>query len=94
MTRMSREFSLVLLGAGVLTAGYIWWPEQDYQKRADEQAARRVGGDTTGSRGTVLIWVHSSGGSYSTTGRSAAMASVSRGGFGSTGGRVSGGGGG
>jgi hypothetical protein len=99
MTRMSREFSLVLLGAGVLTAGYFLWPEQDYQKEADKQAARRVGanGNVNGTRsgGAVLIWVHSSGGSYSATGgRSAAMASVSRGGFGAIGGRVSGGGGG
>jgi hypothetical protein len=95
MTRMSREFSLVLLGAGVLTAGYFMWPEQDFQKRADEQAARRVGGQPTRTGGHVLVFIHSSGGSHSVTGtRSAAMASVSRGGFGAIGGRVSGGGGG
>ena len=34
MTRMSREFSLVLLGAGLLTAGYFAWPEQDFERRA------------------------------------------------------------
>ena len=97
MTRMSREFSLVLLGAGVLTAGYFMWPEQDFQKRAEEQAANRVGGNANGrtrSGGGMLIFVSHGGGSYSTTGtRSSAMASVSRGGFGSIGGRVSGGGG-
>ena len=38
MTRMSREFSLVLLGAGLLTAGYFMWPEKDFEKRAEEQA--------------------------------------------------------
>jgi len=98
MTRMSREFSLVLLGAGVLTAGYFMWPEQDFEKRAEEQAQARVGGQRrAGSGGHVLIFVHSSGGgaySRTGTGRSAAMASVSRGGFGAIGGRVSGGGGG
>jgi hypothetical protein len=93
MTRMTREFSLVLLGAGVLTAGYFMWPEQDFQKRSEEQAARRVGGNGgTRSGGHMLIFVHSGGGSYSTTGgRSAAMASVSRGGFGAVGARVGGG---
>jgi hypothetical protein len=91
MTRMTREFSLVLLGAGVLTAGYFMWPEQDFQKRSEEQAARRVGGNGgTRSGGHVLIFVHSGGGYHSTTGRSAAMASVSRGGFGAVGGRVGG----
>ena len=30
MTRMSREFSLVLLGAGLLTAGYFMWPETGF----------------------------------------------------------------
>jgi hypothetical protein len=92
MTRMTREFSLVLLGAGVLTAGYFLWPEQDFEKRAEEQARQRVGGR---SGGPMLLFLHTGGGSRSVTGgRGAAMASVSRGGFGSIGGRVSGGGGG
>src|SRR5262245_52947609 len=38
MTRMSREFTLVLLGAGVLTAGYFLWPEDDPARKANEQA--------------------------------------------------------
>jgi hypothetical protein len=93
MTRMSREFSLVLLGAGVLTAGYFMWPEPDFEKRAEEQARQRVGGRTGGG---MLVFIHTGGGgAYSTTGgRGATMASVSRGGFGGIGGRVSGGGGG
>lgn len=95
MTRMSREFSLVLLGAGILSAGYLAWPEEDLQKTAEAQAARRVGGRPTSSGGHFLVFIHTSGGSHSVTGtRSAAMASVSRGGFGAVGGRVSGGGGG
>jgi hypothetical protein len=89
---MSREFSLVLLGAGVLTAGYFMWPEQDFEKRADEQAANRVGGNgQRRSGGGTLIFIHSST-SHSVAGRSPAMASVSRGGFGVSGGRISGGG--
>lgn len=91
MTRMSREFSLVLLGAGLLTAGYFAWPEPDFEKRAEEQAGRRVG-----SRGGHFLFIgHFGGGSGSVTGggRSAAFASVSKGGLGSIGGRVAGGGG-
>ncbi|MCE9561207.1 MAG: hypothetical protein K8U57_04055 [Planctomycetes bacterium] len=93
MTRMSREFSLVLLGAGLLTAGYFAWPEPDFEKRADEQAARRTGTRTGGSH--ILFIGHFGGGSGSVSGggRSAAFASVSKGGLGSIGGRVSGGGG-
>ncbi|MBA4189570.1 MAG: hypothetical protein C0467_16415 [Planctomycetaceae bacterium] len=92
MTRMSREFSLVLLGTGLLTAGYFAWPEPDFEKRADEQAARRTGSRTGGSH---LIFIgHYGGGSGTVSGsRSAAFASVSKGGLGSIGGRVSGGGG-
>jgi len=93
MTRMTREFSLVLLGAGVLTAGYFMWPEQDYQKRAEEQARARVGGRGHASGGHMLFFVHTSGGSYASRGgsRSPAMAAVSSRGFGSTGARMGGG---
>lgn len=96
MTRMSREFSLVLLGAGLLTAGYYAWPEQDLGAKADEQAAQRTGGTRRSGGGFIFIG-HFGGASYSTTGggvRHSAMSSVSSRGFGSTGVRVSGGGGG
>jgi hypothetical protein len=95
MTRMSREFSLVLLGAGVLTAGYFMWPEKDFEKRAEEQAQNRVGGNQRRTGGGILFIGHFGGGGRTSVsgGRSPAMASVSRGGFGGTGGRVSGGGG-
>jgi hypothetical protein len=97
MTRMTREFTLVLLGAGLLTTGYFAWPEQDFDKRAEEQARKRVGGNANGGGTTtrtstfVYIGYHGTGGSTMTGGRSPAMASVSRGGFGSIGGRVGGG---
>ena len=96
MTRMSREFSLVLLGSGLLTAGYFMWPEQDFEKRAEEQARNRVGGQPRTGGGGFLIIGHYGGGSSAVSGGSrmgAGVASVSRGGFGSIGGRVSGGGG-
>jgi hypothetical protein len=89
---MSREFTLVLLGAGLLTAGYFAWPEQDFERHADEQAQQRVGGTRHRSGGVGFIYIgHFGGGSSSTPGRSPAMASVNRGGFGSIGGRTSGG---
>lgn len=96
MTRMSREFSLVLLGAGLLTAGYFMWPEKDFEKRAEEQAQNRVGGGRRTHGHVMFIGYFGGGGrsSVSGAGRSPAMASVSKGGFGSIGGRVSGGGGG
>ena len=90
MTRMSKEFSLVLLGAGLLTAGYFLWPEPDFEKRAEEQANRRVGSRHGGH--ILFIGRFGGGGSTAVTGgRPAAIGSVTRGGFGSIGGRVSGG---
>lgn len=86
MTRMSREFSLVLLGAGVLTAGYFLWPDEVLAKRAEQQGKQRVGGTGTTH---ALLWVHAGGGSAS-SGRAASLAGVSRGGFGSVGSRVGG----
>jgi hypothetical protein len=93
MTRMTREFSLVLLGAGLLTTGYFWWPEQDFEKRAEEQAQKRVGGGANGrSHGIGILYIgHFGGGSSSVGGRPPALASVNKAGFGSIGGRVGGG---
>jgi hypothetical protein len=97
MTRMTREFSLVLLGAGLLTTGYFAWPERDFEQRAEEQAQNRVGGNGNGNGGTRVhgpgfIYIgHFGGGTSSVSARSPAMASVSKGGFGSIGGRVGGG---
>ena len=91
MTRMSKEFSLVLLGAGLLTSGYFLWPEPDFQKRAEEQAGRRVGS----RHGHILFLGYFGRGGSSVAGsKPAAMGSVSRGGLGSIGSRVAGGSGG
>lgn len=90
MTRMTRELSLVLVGASLLTGGYFLWPEQDFEKRAEEQAERRVGGRSSG--GTHVVFISRYGGLSSASGvaRAPSMAGVSRGGLGGTGGRVGG----
>jgi len=89
---MSREFSLVLLGAGMLTTGYFLWPEQDLDAKANEQAEKRVGGGT--SRGHTFLWIHA-GGYGSTSPRmgsyTGSAGGVSRSGFGGTAARVGGG---
>ena len=91
MTRMSREFSLVLLGAGILTAGYFAAPspDEELQKKADEQAARRVGHDTTRHHyrtGVPLIlFLHSPGYAGGSSTRPNAMPSVNKGGIGGMG---------
>lgn len=90
MTRMGREFSLVLLGAGVLTAGYFAAPSpaDELEKKAEDQAAAQVGHDT--SRGTyrhggMFLFIHSPGYAGGYGSRSPAMPGVSRGGFGGIG---------
>ena len=96
MTRMSKEFSLVLLGAGILTAGYFMVPtaEEEMELKAEEQAAHRTG-HTTYHRthgGMFFLWVHSPGYAGHPSGRPAAYSSTSRaGGFGSIGKSMSGG---
>ena len=86
MTRMSREFSLVLLGAGILTAGYFAAPsrEDELEKKADEQAAKRVGHtDRTYHRSHgMFIFLHSPGYAGGSSARPASSPSVTRGGFG------------
>jgi hypothetical protein len=96
MTRMSKEFSLVLLGTGILTAGYFLAPtaEEEMEVKADEQAAQRTGHTNYrhGYGGAYFLWVHSSGYAGNTSGRPAAYSSTSRaGGFGSIGKSMSGG---
>ncbi|MSU80277.1 MAG: hypothetical protein EXS16_19570 [Gemmataceae bacterium] len=81
MTRMTKEFSLVLLGSGLLTTGYFLWPEDNLDKKANEQAAQQAGGARYRHRGFIPIFI--------TTPRFAGApmtsSSVSRSGFGTTG---------
>lgn len=92
MARMSREFSLVLLGAGLLTAGYFLMPEEDPIKLANDQA---TGGDGGGSRGRARVghvfFFYSSGTSRAFASSSRASPATSRGGFGRIGAGMSGG---
>ena len=82
MARMTREFSLVLLGAGILTAGYFFWPEDDLEAKANQQATQQVAGHGSVYRGGHLIYLHTGGLGVRS---SPASPSVSRGGFGSVG---------
>jgi hypothetical protein len=88
---MTRELTLVLLGAGVLTTGYLAAssPDDEVEKKAEEQAAKRTGHSTHGSHyrsGGMFIFVHSSGyaGPGTAPGKAAAPG-VNRGGFGGAG---------
>lgn len=95
MTRMGRELSLVLVGAGILTAGYFIAParEEELAAKEDELAADRVGESeeerTHRRHGhlPLLLFVHSRG--YAGAGTSAtsraSSPNVKRGGFGATG---------
>ncbi len=98
MARMSREFSLVLLGAGLLTAGYFL-PETDPAQRAADEvtdgptaSADSSSSTSTGSRRRVrpgfIILYHSTA-----TGpnRAFGTSSTVRGGFGRSGSRFVGG---
>ena len=99
MTRMSKEFTLVLLGSGILTAGYFTLPsaEEEMEEKAEEQAATRTGHSTSSYHhyrtGGLLLWVHSPGYAGHVSGRPAAFSPTTRsGGFGSVGRGFSGGG--
>lgn len=86
MARMSKEFTLVLMGAGILTAGYFLWPEEDVKAKEDQAAQQQVAGNgqarTHHGGGVFFLWL---GGSPGSGGRAPAMANISRGGFGSFG---------
>ena len=87
MARMTRELNFVLLGTGLLTAGYFLWPEEDPIEIANKQAAQGGGGNA--SRPAHIHHVVFIG--YG--GRPAARATslTARGGFGRAGGGISGG---
>ena len=93
MARMTREFSLVLVGSGMLTAGYFAYPAEDLEARQDEQVKQQLAGNQqqnnqghTGHYRTGFIWIHAWGHSGHGS-RPAAMGGghVSRGGFGGIG---------
>lgn len=95
MARMSREFKLVLLGAGLLTAGSFLWPDDDAVGRANDEIEKGGGARGDGSRrarvGHVFIMTSFTRTSPARTATSSMSSSASRGGFGSGGARISGG---
>jgi hypothetical protein len=94
MPRMTREFSLVLVGSGILTAGYFLYPDDDLEAKQQEQVQQQLAGNNNqnnqGHRRSHVgfIWIHTGAwGPAGTAGRPVAMGggSVSRGGFGNIG---------
>lgn len=94
MARMTRELSLVLVGSGILTAGYFLYPDDDIEAKQKEQVEQQVAGNNNNNQrrthyGPGFIWIHTGawgGGSSANGARSTAMGgNVSRGGFGSIG---------
>jgi hypothetical protein len=86
MARMSREFSLVLLGAGLLTAGYFLRPQEEPLEKADKANGGPAGGNRRYARVHIIPIITSSRASP-TVARTATI----RGGFGRTGIRFGGG---
>jgi hypothetical protein len=94
MARMSREFNLVLLGAGLLSAGFFLLPEDDpvnlAAREAESGGPAGAGGAGRGSRvrtGHVIIFYGAPGARsrpFASTAR-ASTTGTSRGGFGRTG---------
>ena len=96
MARMTREFSLVLVGSGILTTGYFLYPEEDLEAKQQEQVQQQLAGNNQQNNNghrhyrPGFIWIYTGafashhGGSSS---RPAAMGGghVSRGGFGGIG---------
>ena len=93
MARMSREFSLVLVGAGILTAGYFCFRDNDELfAKEEEQAKQQVSGRRSGGSHVPLIFLY--GGSHGGNGRVASAATAGgtmRGGFGGIGAHTAGG---
>jgi|SRR5436305_989735 hypothetical protein len=94
MARMTREFSLVLVGSGILTAGYFVYPDEDKELEAkqNEQVAQQLGGNANNNNGhrtyhPHFIWIHTGawGGSGGYSRAPAMGGGISRGGFGGIG---------
>jgi hypothetical protein len=92
MARMSREFKLVLLGAGILTAGSFLWPDPDLVEVAEKNAKDPDGGGTSSSgrrsRMGYIMFIHP----RSSPSRTFTSGATVRSGFGSSGARFSAGG--
>ncbi len=82
MSRMSRELTLVVLGAGVLSAGHFLVPsvEAEMEAKSDEQAAERTGHSRVHGRGFMpfFLFMHSPAYAGSRTGKPAAFSATTR----------------
>ncbi|MGL4421516.1 MAG: hypothetical protein ACRCZF_12675 [Gemmataceae bacterium] len=97
MTRMGKELTLVLLGAGVLGGAYLLAedPAIENDARVEAEAQQQlVRSDTTGNGNGhstyhrthfPLIWMHSTSYMGGATSRAPSMTPVTRGGFGGIG---------
>ncbi len=94
MARMSREFSLVLLGGGLLSAGYFLYPEQE-PLNLDKEEAGGGGGNNQRTRSGrdhhILIFHSTTTAARTNPSRSSFSGATTRGGFGRSGIRISGG---
>ncbi len=88
MARMSREFTLVLLGTSLLAGTALFVSEEESVfRKAEEQTARQVTGSHHHRGGFMIIPILRRGFSGGPM-ASASSATVARGGFGSFGARV------
>jgi hypothetical protein len=83
MTRMSREFSLVLLGAGVLTAGYfVNREDNDLFAKEEDQARKQVSSSRHHGSSGGMIFLHGGGYAGGKSSSRASASGVARRGFG------------
>ena len=94
MARMTREFSLVLVGSTVLTAGYFTYPKEDLEAKQEEQVKQQLAGNQQNNNQghtrhyrTGFIWIHGwgHGGGYASRPPAMGGGGVARGGFGGIG---------
>lgn len=91
MARMSREFSLVLLGSGILTAGYFLCREDNQLFAKEEEQAKQQASGSHGRYHGGFLFIHSGGYASGRSSSPAAASGVARGGFGGIGAHAAGG---
>ncbi len=91
MARMSREFSLVLLGSGILSAGYFLFQDNEELAAKEDEQVRQQVGSSNGRHSHVPLMFFYHGGYSSARSSPALGGSVASRGFGGIG-RVSAGG--
>ena len=54
MARMTSEFSLVLVGSGILTAGYFLYPDDELEAKQKEAVQQQVAGNNNNNNNNLL----------------------------------------